>query len=386
MDTKVFMFIVLIIIVLSTIYFFMLLDIDTKGFEEYMKQTTADSMNRPITDLKNANPINNLPVVTFSTTNESLEEMQKCKDGAIFMSNLDDDADYTDNCYTICGSQGKVVTIEDSDEFYVNNKKLSRGNWCVLNPPVCNMNTGYVVAGINGYVCRPKYPDLFGGPNMDMTIACYDSKNPTQLNKLWDNKNNVLVDPKTVVMSDVDELLPDGSYRFTCKWGEDDRGNLYIDHPGNRFHPLRDPCSDTIYRADYSVHTDFDENNDWFCNCGDFSVTRVKNMDNNDPKSTCSSCALDYNSEKKEAHVPYKCFNVHGTMDLIGKMLPCIEIDREGNLCDVVRLNIAAGYEPQNGDGDAIEPFVPKVNGKDVLNKQLEYSVWYQDQHSNDTT
>jgi hypothetical protein len=259
---------------------------------------------------------------------------------------------YTSLCANTCGGAGRLVTIEsDQDEYYVNGTKLGIGVWCTVRPLPCNLKTGYVVASINSYVCRPKYPNMFGGPTATNILACNNDVYGATGSQLWDYKFNVAVEPSTVIMTNENELLPDGEYRFRCKFGRDTNRNAYVANPLNRFHPMRNWCNKTVPSAHPDVQLKITSNpNTWICDCGDYQVTRVKNADPQNPQSTCSACILEYEGNLTEERIkglniiyPRPCFNVNSPYVQVLSDCPCnpqafVSITP---FCDRMKFNLA---------------------------------------------
>lgn len=301
-----------------------------------MKKETNHLTNGNLSQLINGNSLINLPSVTFTTNNLEIDVSQRCKEGPMFLG-ASSDTDYTQLCFNMCGSVGRVIHIEEGQQYFYNDVKLTTGAWCVLNQIKCNLNTGYVAASINGAVCRSKYPNLFGGQDASMIIACgneYYSNGPSVL---WDYLNNEPVLSQTVVMSDENERLPDNTFRFQCKYGNDILENPYIPHPLNRFEPLRDPCKKTIYKAPFAVHAKVTQDN-WECDCGNFSETRVKRANPTDPHSYCTSC-VPFRGEVS-LKVPFDCFTINSAAGNLPKQNPCnaAKFTTYGNICDLYSM------------------------------------------------
>lgn len=346
--SKIYLFIITIIICFVIIFYFSLLDVNIKDYTQYLLKTKISLLNDSISKLLNANAIVNLPIINIVTNNPEIDNLQKCKNGAIFLGD-DASADYRKQCLTTCGSTGKVIEITEDDERYANGTKLTPGFWCIVNDVNCNTKTGYVVATINSVVCRTKYPNMFGGSEASTITACSDEAFPSTGSVLWDYANNERVNPLTVQMSNEDETLPDGSFRFRCKYLDDENGNYYLENPLNRFHPMTDPCNKTIYRAHRDVKTILNKDS-WYCDCGDFDTTRVKHKIENDIKSTCTSCF--YDTSIPNIQYPYNCFTVNSLYSSVSNTLPCkkTKFTVQGNLCDTGNLEVT------NFTGD-ITPF-----------------------------
>ncbi|QLI62369.1 PIF-2 [Dikerogammarus haemobaphes nudivirus] len=336
-----YMVVLSLIIIFIIIFYFSLFNIDISEYSKYVLNLKSDVYNKPLLELLTGNTLVNLPNVIINTDTEYINNLQKCKNGAIYLG-PDNGTDYSYLCKSSCGGVGELMTLGDSDEYYQDGEKLDSGVYCILNPPKCNMNTSYVVATVNSTICKSKYPNMFGGPTGGEIIACNNEKYPATGSELWDYANNEVVVPTTVVMTHEDERLDNGDYRFQCKFNETGMGNPYIPNPMNRFHPLTDKCNSTIYRASYDVHANVTDDA-WNCECGDFSETRVKHLDANNPKSICTSCYFeevitDLTKVLRKAKIPYLCFNQSSVWSDALKMPPCLDLPEQGNRCETFEV------------------------------------------------
>ena len=330
-----------IIIVLILITQYISLNVDPQEYFNYLKKTNSDLLNKKMTNLINANTLENLPNISLVTDNSEIKDLQKCKQGATFMGPLMEENSYLKQCKKKCGGNGIVINIDNETEYYSNGIKLTEGSWCIIESVPCNSKTGYVVATVNSTLCKSKYPNMFGGPSATTVIACNNENYPATGSILWDNMRNEPVNPLTINMSHEAETLSDGSYRFTCKYNDDINGNNYIPHPLNRFHPIRDPCKKTIYKASVDVKVIL-TSTDWFCDCGTFSKTRVTNIDKANSKSTCTSCLNKSDPSTDTVTVPFNCFTLNSSYKDASEMFPCTssKFTEHGNLCSTLDLHI----------------------------------------------
>lgn len=347
------MVIVSLVLIFVIIFYFSLFNIKIEEYIKYVLALKEDAYNEPLLDLLQGNTLVNLPNVQIVTNDEYITNLQECKQNAVYMG-PDNGSDYLDTCKTKCGGVGELMVIGPEDEYYQDSSKLEPGVYCTLNPPQCNLNTSYVLATANSTVCRSKYPNMFGGPTGGYITACNNEIFPSTGSVLWDYSNNEQVYPNTVVMSHEDEKLPDGSYRFRCKFSETASGNPYIPNPVNRFHPLEDKCNKTIYRADYSVHANVTDTS-WDCDCGSYETTRVKHLDENNIQSTCTSCffestVIDEAKGYKKAKIPFLCFNQNSVWKLALQVPPCVDLPANGNTCGQVTLDYKQGLYEVNGN------------------------------------
>ncbi|XP_047984694.1 uncharacterized protein LOC125225160 [Leguminivora glycinivorella] len=231
------------VLIFFILYYFTLLNVNTSDYFTYLSKNKVSLFNESLAQLLNANSITNIPAVNLITKNQEIITAQHCRDGPIYMGT----------------------------EYYVNDKLISSGVWCTLKTVDCNMKTGYVVSGVNGVVCKSKYPDMFGGNDASTVVACNNEDYPSTGSVLWDYLYNERVNPETITMTK-DELLADGSFRFRCKFSQDANKNQYIEHPANRFHPIVNPCTKSIFAASLDVKL-VKTPSTWHCDCGDFDKT-----------------------------------------------------------------------------------------------------------------
>lgn len=312
-----------IIILFLTLYKFSYLDY-TRYIDNYKQIYTNDTL----TKLINANPIYNLPNIKIQTNNKDILQLkEQCKSGIVYLGNNGD----LQSCLRLCGSTSKLVEVHETDEIYVNNKKLTPGFWCTTLMTKCNLKTGYILATVNGVTCRTKYPNMFGGETCDEIIACNNSKYPTTGGVLFDYRRMEPVNTQTIQMNNENELLDDNrTFRFQCKYTSN-----YLPHPLNRFHPIKNPCTKTIYRPHPDVQLKYINNNSWRCDCGNFLETRVRLSDPENPQSTCSSCYFEKTDTKIQ--MPYSCFTLNSLYPTMAVQIPCFDnkFINEGNMCDV---------------------------------------------------
>uniref|UniRef100_A0AAU8GEY1 PIF-2 n=1 Tax=Faxonius propinquus nudivirus TaxID=3139431 RepID=A0AAU8GEY1_9VIRU len=367
-----YLIIISITIIFILIYYFASLNIDTSAYFKYLKETNIDFLNKSLIELKNANALVNLPNINIITNNSEVDNIQQCKDGPIFLGETNSNKNYENICKNSCGYNASVVYITNEVEYYSNDQKLTEGVWCILNNIECNPKTGYVISTINSKLCKSKYPRMFGGEAAMDIIACNNELYPATGSVLWDTANNEAVNPLTIIMTHEDETIVDGTYRFVCKFSESDRGNPYIPHPKDRFHPIIDPCNKTITRASYNVHTTISENN-WFCECGDFNETRVKHLDESNVKSTCTSCYKEIIADKLK--LPYLCFNQFSNYKNALNILPCLNYKDNGNECDSVYLNVTKLSDTTNpihlgGNDRPYSGILLTVSNKNTVNEK----------------
>lgn len=329
-----------LIVLFVLIFIISVSQVNFRNHEDYVDTLTSELANTSLSHLLNANPIENLPNVDIATTDEAiLRARERCKAPYTLLDkkrfsdrNQVTEADhimYSGQCKSVCGVEKEAIVVDEKlqPELYVNGERLQPGVWCGPSNTNCNLRTSYLALGINNsLVCRPRYPRLFGGPSGSTVVACNDVSHAVGMGQLWDYRFNEAVNPSTIEMNSEDEMLADGSFRFRCKFGKDEHGNQVLPHPLDRFHPIRDICNQTIYRAHASVQLEYSNPADmttWYCNCGDFNVTRVRNQEPSNKQTPCSACQ-HIKTDFATYSVPQKCFNVNSPITAINSMLPCL--------------------------------------------------------------
>lgn len=299
--------------------------------------------NGPLQSLLNGSGINNIPLLNIMSTNPAVSQANNCSKGPVYIgSQIATDMDCIQTCVN---DSAKVTNVLDGETVAFNNTLLRPGAHCFIGPrPECNMKTSYALMTVNSVTCVSKFPRLFGGDLGTEIVACNNKNIYDPNNVLWDYKSNEAVNPWTTTIIDTDEQLNDGSFRFRCKFdGEDYRGNKYIPHPKDRFHPIINYCASLIYRAHPDVKTIFQTDDTFACDCGDEQETRVKHMYADNPSSQCASIQYKVESlvgDKKRVTLPYKCFTLFSTLAEVGSSPPCPEdlFTRQGNQVSSVSL------------------------------------------------
>ena len=295
-------------------------------------QSKADEMaenlkNGPLEALLNGNDIYNIPKLSITSTNQDVSTANSCDKNPVYYG----PKATTKDCISMCANVNtEVLQVEDGDIQIFNDTVLKTGSYCYVGSrPFCNMNTTYAVMTINSIVCRPKFPRLFGGVEGSQILACNNQLIYDPKNRLKDNLDGTFVDPFLTTIQDVDETLPDGSFRFTCDFGGyDEKSNAYQEHPLDRFHPIRNYCASRIYLAHEAVLTKFSPDGKTFeCDCGNPDQTRVVNSDPSDPTSKCSSFPFKTTQDGiiYTTEVPIPCFTLYSTLDDMGTRFPCSE-------------------------------------------------------------
>nr|WCZ68506.1 per-os infectivity factor 2 [Heliothis virescens nudivirus] len=347
--------------------YFLTLRLDNSKYYAYVNKYNLQAKNEKLAKLINSEGLENLPSLlidhnsSYVRQHEDLSKVSQCAAEPLFVAPLDPKdkttlLQYNSYCTSRCGSLGRMVVVSPSQEFYHINKRLPPGKYCMVDNQVkCNPRTGYVVAdGLGSWVCRSKYPNLFGGTDASKVIACNNELHPSTGSILWDNLLNAPVNAATVTLDDENELVPGtGTYRFTCKFNNT-TNNRVLPHPANRFHPINDPCTREVPNAHSDARVVFDHDDrgvavDWHCDCGDPKVTRLYNSDATDNKSTCTPCVnrTTQTDRKLDISVHFKCFNLSSMVTDLFKTVPCKWSDflSNGTSCNYLELEL---YETRN--------------------------------------
>lgn len=341
------LFIICILILIFSIYIFNFRIVDGKKIVDDTRKLERNLYtNDELLSLVNGSTINNISNINIKSTNPNVTVANDCSKGLKRIGDYGTD----DDCVRFClNSEAKTVQVNDNDETYFYNKLLTPGVYCQLGPrPQCNTKTTVAIITLNSVVCRSKFPKIFSGKLGNRIIACNNKNIYDPQNILWDYKIDELVNPLTTTMTNEDELLPNGEYRFRCKFnGMDGNKNLYQENPLDRFHPIRNWCSQYIFAAHPNVKLRFEKDATFTCDCGDYNVTRVRNIDN-DPKKPCSDkiTSLTKTGDRYKLKIPYNCFTLYSAAEDIGRLPPCPPslFVKEGSKMEYTDINFGSEY------------------------------------------
>ncbi|AQN78569.1 ACH96147.1 pif-2-like protein [Kallithea virus] len=331
------------------------------------ERTAVQLSKSKLESLINGSGINNIPNLNIVTTNPEINKSSDCSKGPVYIGKTGT----TQSCIQTCSNaSATVLNVRENENYIYEQSTLSVGAYCLIGPrPNCNMNTSHAIMTINSVICRPKFPELVGGPLGNKIVACNNREINDPQNILWDYKYNEKFNPITTIISSVDEVLPDGEYRFQCRFnGVDTTKNQFIPHPYNRLHPIRNYCASSIVAAHPDVKTVFDTTtNTYKCDCGDHDETRVKNIDPNDPTSLCSNVSYEIKVDvfnRKIMTLPYRCFNLFSPISDVGKYLPCPveQFTRDGTQYTNTVIPFST-----NIDAPIEHPQYSKFRGKDTI-------------------
>ena len=303
------------------------------GFDSRIKEKATKLAEKlkdgPLQSLLNGFGINNIPKLNIISNNQGVVTANRCAVAPVRVG--DNITDFTDaDCVRTCSnSSAHLLTIATGENAIYQSSLLDKGAYCMIGPrPECNMRTTTALITVNSVTCVPRYPKLFGGEYGNKVIACNNRVIHDTRNALWDRKTNDRVDPYTVELTSEEELMPEGQPRFYCRYnGMDEHNNKYVENPINRFQPIKNYCTEMLYGA----HPDIkmliaDDGNSFRCDCGDFNVTRVKNMYPDEPSSQCSPhqfSDVEVLKSKRKMTVPYRCFTVNSPITEVARYPPC---------------------------------------------------------------
>lgn len=327
----------------------------------------------PLEALLNGSGINNIPQLNLISTNTAITTANNCGKGPVNIGASGDDSD----CIKVCAnSSAKAVQVNEGEEYYYGSNALTPGVQCIIGPrPECDTKTTIVLMTVNSVICRPRFPRVIGGQIGTKVIACNNRLIQDPKNVLWDYKYNVRFDPMTTTILDEDEILPDGTYRLRCKFlGSDERGNLYMEHPTDRFHPIRNYCASLIYRAHPDVKTEFiDHGNDYRCDCGNYADTRAKNLVIGDTHTQCSPISANVSETGQEVNtveIPYNCFTLFSPITSVPNMPPCPndQFTREGLQMSSIKVTYT-----ENQNVILEHPLYDKMSRSGVTTEPADY-------------
>lgn len=315
-----FVVIILIIFIISTML------LQKNHYDPTLNRTKrmADKYykNDRINALVNGSSIGNIPHLNLKTTNDYIAKANSCANSFVQIGEFGTKKD----CILTCAStKAEVLNVKKGEEYINDRTILTPGAYCYIreNPlEHCNTANGRYLITINSSVCQSKHPRIIGGKNATQIVACNNSQINDPHNILWDYARNELVDPWLPIL-DTDERLPNGQYRYRCKFnGEDENGNKYVEHPFDRFHPIKNFCTSWLSRAHPSVKMIFsDDLKSYTCDCGDPQETRVRNLILDDKSTPCTGTPYEIINGKNgrnTAKIPYECVTLFSPIADVG--------------------------------------------------------------------
>jgi len=241
------------------------------------------------------------------------------------------------DCQKICHSRNtEKIVVRDEDYVIMDDVKLEPGWYCVpkmRKDLKCLRGVSKTIFSENGWQCLCLYPHIFNGVNCSNRVACVASFTEDE-----ENLKNFILDTKTrkkinnYAAIDFYEKLED-NFRYSCSCkGKDIYGNLTKAVPFYPFACVSDVCL-RITPKSTAPGLDFVNSK---CNCGDFDLTRQKNL--NGPQTPCTSCFSEYKSNILKHNV--MCFNQFSSVGEILELPPCVSLSENIN-CGTFSLPIA---------------------------------------------
>lgn len=118
--------------------------------------------------------------------------------------------------YTECADKCKsgdyeYIYIKPNQRVIINKKELS-GSYCIKKTfAKCNLNVSMAIVGDDSFKCVSQFPTILGGESGNLIVACDGKIDDLLLKTTYDT-----VVPTNLTLSDFDEKLDDGRYRFKC--------------------------------------------------------------------------------------------------------------------------------------------------------------------------
>lgn len=215
------------------------------------------------------------PVPNFDKDNENSD---KCYQGYyIGMEDLGQ-TEGTELCRNVCDSGDFDYKFIDKSGIFVNKKEI-RGAWCLPKPiSRCNLSTSNAYIGINRYECITKFPQLLGGQYGNQIIGC--GPDNTFMDLLEDQTYSKYI-PTNLIINDLDERMPNGEYRYICKFKSSDYFSLEKTALGGRFDMEVNSCAIFNSPGTLDIKT-------LTCKCdNNFNL-------NDDPNMPCTNCTSGF--------------------------------------------------------------------------------------------
>lgn len=260
-------------------------------------------------------PLEVLPTVRFNTELGTINDGEnKCFSVPVYVGS--DNMPGFD-CTALCDDPSALYFfVGEYDRFVVNGQLLTRGGYCTTNslPRNCNRETSVVLHSLNQWSCIAEDPRYFAGTQNMVQVAGRqhaDKIAPGQItrNVLFDRLLGMEVDvSRNTFRRDWDEMMPDNSgRRFEMRCNAlDERNNRMFVNPLNPIECLPNFCTNVV-NVHPDVKPDFVNNR---CDCGDFNVTRVRNIDLNDPSSICSGVFNRFDNDSLSFQIRVECNNL----------------------------------------------------------------------------
>lgn len=206
-----------------------------------------------------------------------------CEVGQFLGTELTNDT----TCSSVCGiGDFKIVFLSEKQATEMSSKKIKyhEGYWCFPESvSKCNLDINHLLVGENEKIyCVGKHPQLF---EQNKIIGC--NPNNTIQDRLT-NEMYVKYIPTNLNIQDLDEVLPDGTYRWVCV--NDSKTVSPVDR--NRFLTIHNRCN-LLTGQNLNNGPKF-INGDFKCDCDYYA--------NGDANSICTNCVSGYGVV--DAHLP----------------------------------------------------------------------------------
>lgn len=298
--------------------------LNLKNYNLYKNNLTAVNQNAKLRMLTKTSGVTNLPNVHVITGESYPDSRVECDQRPFFISPHTEEVKEENLeifCKNTCGGGGNVFTINENEEVYWDEVKLTPGHYCTTKLFDCNLRLNRLIAGPYSQQCVSKFPRMVQNSR---PVACSDLINRETGGVLMDYLTNTPLDPMKTIIVNENETLPDGRFRFGCEYITDEHiGVKWLDHPANRFQPIEDGCRKLVKMAHPSVGSVFEDGAWQGCDCGDESVTRVSNQDPDDKRTPCTSCV--FSKSDKKINFPSRCFTYNSKSLDSKKYPPCVD-------------------------------------------------------------
>ncbi|QHB21787.1 pif-2 [Artaxa digramma nucleopolyhedrovirus] len=300
-------------------------------------------------------PLENLPYINFNTDLGTINEGElKCLSVPVYVGVFE-----TPNfdCTVLCDNPSATYFfVGEHDKFVVNGQLLIRGGYCTTNsvPRNCNRETSVVVHSMNHWTCIAEDPRYFAGPQNMTQVAGrqhFDriAAGQSSRNILFDRLLGLEVDvSRNTFRSDWDEILDDGERRFEMRCNAlDDHNNRMFVNPLNPIECLPNVCTNVEH-----VHTDVRPNFETGeCECGDYSVTRVRHTVADDPSSLCAAIVDTFDRDLMSHRLRVDCVNLDTLVSDFSRTKPLCPDGTFTQNTDNAYSFILPGSFPLSGNG-----------------------------------
>ncbi|AIS92042.1 per os infectivity factor 2 [Erinnyis ello granulovirus] len=299
-------------------------------------------------------PLHVLPTVRWHSNFNTLNNTTSCFSVPTLVTATNTG---TFDCGAVCNDNRAVYFfVNPNDNYIVNGVRLMSGGYCTMNsvPRNCNHETSLIFYSVNQWTCIAEDPRYFAGEGNLVQIAGRqhsESILSEEMDKivLWDNQLNRQVNPvMNTFRYSWDERMSDNRRRFEIKCDAlDIRHNLMFNNPLNPIECLPNVCT-PVQWVHRNVKPIYETG---VCDCGDFNVTRVQHINDNDPSSLCAAIVNRLNVTNKQYSFRVECLSLDTPITLFSKdklLCPPEIFNQNTDFAFTFTLN---GVVPLSGNG-----------------------------------